>query len=61
MYRYRSQREAHAMSECSHTQSYVKMTSGDHAGIGGSSGRSGTDVSFGSLAFHSPVYSCFTE
>ena len=49
------------MSECSHTQSYVKMTSGDHAGIGGSSGRSGTDVSFGSLAFHSPVYSCFTE
>ena len=42
------------MSECSHTTSYVKMTSGAHAGIGGRSGRSGTLVSFGSLAFHGP-------
>ena len=42
------------MSECSQTESYVKMTSGAHAGIGGRSGRSGTDVSFGSLGLHSP-------
>ena len=54
MYRYRSQREAHAMSECSHTTSYVKMTSLLTAGMGGRSGRSGTEVSFGSLGFHSP-------
>ena len=61
MYRYRSHLDAHAISECSHTTSYVKMISGLHAGIGGRSGRSGTLVSLGSLSFQSPEYVCFTE
>ena len=51
---HRSHREAHAMSECSHTTSYVKMISLLIAGIGGRSGRSGTEVSFGSLSIHLP-------
>ena len=41
---YKSHRDAHAMSECSQTTSYVKITSGDHAGIGGKSRRNGTLV-----------------
>ena len=49
------------MSECSHTTSYVKITSDVHAGIGGRSGRSGTLVSLGSLGFQTPLYECWTE
>ena len=62
MYRYRSQRDAHLMSDSSHETSYVKMYSpASEIGCGGRSGLSGTLVSFASLVPHVPLYVCFTE
>ena len=68
MYRYRSHRLAHLMSEYSHFTSYVKITSavpcfGSSIGCGGRSGPTGTvkRLSDAMSVVNFPLYWCFTE